>query len=190
MLTKKELREKIRSQLKKMSVEEYRQRSRKIHQQLFATQVWRVAKTVGVTVSIFPEVDTYGIIEIGWQAGKQIAVPKCFAKTRSMRFFRLTHFNQLEKGYFGLLEPKLDLTEEIKKEAIDLLIVPGVAFTRNGERLGLGGGYYDRFLTDFSGRTVSLCFSEQLVDHLPLQPHDRPIQQIITETEIYTRHDF
>ena len=185
MLKKAEIRKQIRKRLRAMPRDAYENRSRKIHDQLFQTLEWKHAKTVGVTVSIFPEVDTYGIIEKGWESGKQIAVPKCFPETRTMRFYVITNFDQLEKGYFGLYEPVIDEAEEIPKTAIDLLLVPGVGFTKQGFRLGMGGGYYDRFLTDFSGNTVSLCFTEQFLPTLPLEPHDRPVQKIITETTVF-----
>lgn len=189
MQQKVDIRKKLRARLKAMTREEYEKRSKQIHDRLFKTKEWKKAKTIGVTVSIFPEVDTYSIIQAGWQTGKQIAVPKCIPATREMRFYLLTGFEQLEKSYFGLYEPVIGETVEISKKDIELLLVPGVGFTKDGYRLGLGGGYYDRFLTDFPGRTAALCFSEQIMEKLPLEPHDRPVQQIITDTTVFERHE-
>lgn len=185
MLEKAELRKEIRKRLKEMTQAEYKNRSQEIHKNLFATNAWKEAKTIGLTISIFPEVDTYGIIEEAWRTGKRVAAAKCIPETRALRFYIITDFAQLEKGYFGLYEPVVQKTEELAKADIDLLLVPGIGFTKNGFRLGVGGGYYDRYLEDFHGHTLSICFQEQLVAELPLEPHDRPIQQIVTENDVY-----
>ena len=75
----------------------------------------------------------------------------------------MQRFDQLESVYFGLLEPIEAETDFVAKDNIDLLIVPGIAFTEPGYRTGVGGGYYDRYLQHYQGRTVSLAFHEQIV---------------------------
>ena len=86
----------------------------------------------------------------------------------------------MEPGAMGILAPAAHTTS-VAPEEIDLLIVPGVAFTRDGNRLGYGGGYYDRFIPLCTrARVVALAFREQLVDRLPAEPHDLPIPQLIT----------
>ena len=69
---------------------------------------------------------------------------------------------------------------------IDLLIVPGLAYTQAGYRLGFGGGYYDRFLRDYDGKTISLAFNCQMIPQIDLEEHDLPVSKIITNTEVIT----
>ncbi|MDZ7834585.1 MAG: 5-formyltetrahydrofolate cyclo-ligase [Alkalibacterium sp.] len=100
-------------------------------------------------------------------------VPCIFMKSHRSR--------QVEKGYSDLIEPIVTETTRVDAESIDLMIVPGVIFTPSGYRIGYGGGYYDRFLKDFSNTTVSLLHSNQLVESFPVEPHDIPVQYLITE---------
>ena len=84
-------------------------------------------------------------------------------------------------GNFGISEPDTQKAKEIDKNQIDLLLVPGLIFTRDGYRIGFGGGYYDRFLTDFVQPTVSLASTKQLVDDFPVEPFDIPVNYLLTE---------
>jgi 5-formyltetrahydrofolate cyclo-ligase len=179
-MNKKELRSLIIGELKKLSKPEYEQFSYEIANQLFAEELWGKSKTIGITISNYPELDTYQIIRKAWEQGKRIVVPKCHPKVKHMSFHELKQFTQLESVYYGLLEPIEAITKTVDKEEIDLLIVPGLAFTNEGYRLGFGGGYYDRFLPDYKGSTVSLAFPTQLKAKLPIEEHDIPVQKIIT----------
>lgn len=139
------------------------------------------AETIGVTVSRWPEIDTIPLIEACWRLKKRVAAPKCFAKDRTMDFRLFDHLDQLEVVYMNLQEPIEAQTEAIGPANIDLLIVPGVVFTESGYRIGFGGGYYDRYLSGFSGKTRSLAFDFQVTDDLPVESHDIPVDGIITE---------
>lgn len=186
MEEKKKLRKEIKDKLKQIPKPLYEHYSYLIAQSLYQDPLWQSAATIGITVSIPPEVDTYQIIRNAWREGKRIVVPKCIATNRQMDFRELRSFDQLESVYFSLLEPKEAETELVDKKEIDLLIVPGIAFTKEGYRLGVGGGYYDRFLQDFQGHTLSLAFSEQMVSSLPMEEHDLPVEKIITNKGSYT----
>lgn len=85
---------------------------------------------------------------------------------------------------FGIQEPPLD-APLLSKEEIDLVLVPAVCYDRQGYRLGFGGGYYDRWLSQFSGFTVGLCRNCILQDHVPLEPHDQSVQVLITDQETF-----
>ena len=100
-----------------------------------------------------------------------------------MDFRILTSFDELETVYIDLLEPIVEQTESIGKEQIDLLIVPGVVFSNDGYRIGFGGGYYDRYMTDYKGATISLAFHSQVNHEVPIEAHDIPVQKIITERD-------
>lgn len=181
---KRLLRNKIKGKLEEISRPEYEHYSYNIAKALYRDIFWQESHIVGITISNKPEVDTYQIIRKAWEEDKKIVVPKCLPKEKKMAFRTLTAFNQLESVYSGLLEPIVNMTEEIAAEEIDLLIVPGLAFSRLGYRLGFGGGYYDRFLMDYHGKTLSLAFQGQIVETVPVERHDLPVAKIITEEEI------
>lgn len=183
-LDKQKFRKHIREQLQLLDKLTFENLSYKIAQRLFLTEEWQQAKVIGVTVSIFPEVDTWQIIRMAWNQGKEIAVPRCVQINKDMKFRRIENFSDLEQTSSGLYEPKEDKTLHVRKEHIDLLIVPGVGFDRFGYRIGFGGGYYDRFLVGYLGKTLSLAFSRQIFDFIPTEHFDIPVQKIITDKTI------
>ncbi|MCP1125174.1 5-formyltetrahydrofolate cyclo-ligase [Bacillus sp. AFS018417] len=180
---KKRLRKEILQRMNALSEEQYTTLSAKIVDSLYKQREWIEAKTIGITLSMEREVNTYAIIEKAWEEGKAIVVPKCNRETRTMTFRQITNFEQLETVYMNLREPDPSITEEVSAEEIDLLLVPGVAFTRKGERVGYGGGYYDRYLVNYKEKTLSLVFDFQIVSHIPVEPFDKTVQKIITEKE-------
>lgn len=184
----KELKETLRKRMKKellsLSKPLYEHQSYQIAQSLYKDSLWQNANTIGITISNFPEVDTYQIIRKGWECGKKIAIPKCNPKTKEMKFRQLDTFNQLETVYYGLFEPIAGLTEDVLSDEIDLLIVPGIVYSRDGYRIGFGGGYFDRYLEGLGSGTISLAFSNQVVGTLPIENHDIPVEKIITEKEV------
>lgn len=184
---KKAIRKQMRAELAKLSKPLYEDYSYKIANRLFQEPAWKDANLVGVTISNPPEVDTYQIIRKAWEQGKQVAVPKCHPAEKVLTFHVLTEFSQLESVFFGLFEPIEKRTEMIRTEDIDLLLVPGLAFTKSGNRLGFGGGYYDRFLQSYQGETISLAFSCQMISELPVEKHDLPVAKIITNEQVFVR---
>ncbi|MFD3447727.1 5-formyltetrahydrofolate cyclo-ligase [Microbacteriaceae bacterium 4G12] len=181
---KKMLRTEVLQRMEELSQEEYEQASRLIASHLYEMEEWKQTKVLGITISVNREVSTYSIIEQAWNEGKRVVVPKCNSKTRTMTFYEITSFHQLETVYMNLQEPVTALTKEVSASDIDLLLMPGVAFTKRGDRLGYGGGYYDRFLTQYDGKTVALAFSVQIVPEIPVQEFDQPVQKIITEKQV------
>ncbi|WP_066064237.1 5-formyltetrahydrofolate cyclo-ligase [Neobacillus soli] len=181
---KNAIRKQIKDRLSKVSIPLYEDYSYKIAGRLFEDEAWKQAQVIGITVSKRPEVDTYQIIRKAWELGKQVVVPKCYPKDRRLSFRTLSGFSQLESVYYGLFEPIESLTTEIEANLIDLIIVPGLAYTREGYRLGFGGGYYDRYITNFLGKTLSLAFNEQLIPQFSVEEHDIPVSKIITYDEI------
>lgn len=134
------------------------------------------AKTIGIYVSYKHEVDTINLIK-EMINHKNIVVPKTYKK--EMRFYQLNSFDELIEGNYGILEPTSN--QLVNKDAIDLLIVPVVGYDLNHNRLGYGGGYYDRYLDGFNGRVIGLAFSFQEVKEIPVETYDLPIEIIINE---------
>ena len=106
-----------------------------------------------------------------------------------MTFREITSFSQLEVVYYGLQEPVEEQTSAVIHNEIDLLFVPGLSFETKGYRLGHGGGYYDRYLAQYQGETVSLAFPVQVVDEIPVEPFDIPVQKIVTNKWVIETND-
>ncbi|PEF36055.1 5-formyltetrahydrofolate cyclo-ligase [Bacillus wiedmannii] len=175
------LRKQIIEHMNSLSEERYTTLSEQIAFSLYAQKEWAEAKIIGITLSMENEVNTYAIIEKAWEEGKKVVVPKCNKGTRTMSFRQISNFDQLEIVYMNLREPIPARTEEVNADDIDLQIVPGVAYTERGERIGYGGGYYDRYLVHYKGKTLSLAYSFQIVEHIPVEPFDKNVEKIITE---------
>lgn len=184
MEAKKELRKMIRKELSSLNLPEYEHLSYQIAKRLYQDEYWKMASTVAITMSKMPEVDTWQMIRKAWEQEKRIVVPKCEPKSRAMDFRELTQFSQLESVYSGLFEPIVSETVKVKQDEIDLVIVPGLAFSKTGYRLGFGGGYYDRFLANYQGKTLSLGFESQIVSGIPIEAHDIPVSKIISNIEV------
>ncbi|WOV88850.1 5-formyltetrahydrofolate cyclo-ligase [Sporosarcina oncorhynchi] len=178
---KVDIRKNIIDILQEMERTQHVRQSSEVMKRLVASKLFQEAGTIAVTISRFPEVDTRLLIEHAWQTGKRVVVPKCIASTREMDFRAITSFDDLETVYMDLLEPIEERTSSIKKDEIDLQLVPGVVFSEKGFRIGFGGGYYDRYLEGYNGECISLAFEVQLIDDVPVEPHDIPVDWIITE---------
>jgi 5-formyltetrahydrofolate cyclo-ligase len=184
-MTKSEWRKKIKNELLSMEANDRKVLSEKIAAQLFETKLWQISNFIGITVSRKFELDTISIIKKAWEEGKTICVPKCYSANKKMEFRELSSFDDLENVYMDLYEPIIEKTKDIPKENIDLLIVPGLVFDKKGYRIGYGGGYYDRFLQDYQGSTLSIAYSFQTAEQLPFEEFDVPVEQIITEEGRY-----
>ena len=140
-----------------------------------------------VYVNYKSEVNTTQLIQKAFFDGKRVAVPKVTDKNGSMEFYEIESLGELEKGYQGILEPVTAQKESIspEKEFGNLLmILPGAAFDCQGNRIGYGGGFYDRYLREHPVKgfyTMAVCYEVQVVDHIPADLHDFPVNCIITE---------
>lgn len=176
--------------LKNISERERKVIEKKLAKHLIKSNIWKRASIIGTTIAQGVEWDTKPIIEEAWRQGKRVCVPKCDPQKKQLNFYQLQDYDQLEVVYYKLLEPKPDKTKQVKKSQIDLLIVPGIVFDKQGFRIGFGGGYYDRFLSDFSNENVSLVSRLQLKDHVPSETYDIPVKHIITENGILNKESF
>ena len=129
------------------------------------------------------EPDTLRLLPFLFSTGKAVCLPRCLPGNQ-MEARLVQRDSQLVRHPYGMLEPGLDCPV-IPAEQIDLALIPGLAFDRSGGRLGRGGGYYDRWLTGFSGITIALCRDGLLLDTIPRLPHDVGVKLVITETSLY-----
>ena len=183
-MMKSQMRQAMLQQLDQITEEQYTTRSAKIVKRLFRLPVIEEAQVIAITISRYPEVDTYALIEQLWNMGKTVVVPKCLSKTKEMDFRKITSFTQLEIAYAELLEPIIHETTSFERSEIDLVIVPGVIFDVRGYRIGFGGGYYDRYLANCSIPTIALAFSEQVVVQVPTNQYDISVDYIVTDFNI------
>jgi len=150
--------------------------SQKIHNRLKQVEIFRSAKKIACYYPIGSEVLTQDIMQEILGDGKEISLPKVVADSLSFR--KIGGLKDLEKGEFGIMEPKDNCLEE---KDMDVVLVPTVGITKNGIRLGYGHGYYDRFLSESNAKTISLTYSKQIVKSIPFSEKDVKIDWIVTE---------
>jgi 5-formyltetrahydrofolate cyclo-ligase len=168
-----------------------RQRSEQIQHRLTARHDYRQAETISVYVSTATEVQTRDLITRAWGDRKRVAVPCCVDD--DLQLFHLRSMEDLAPGALGILEPRAELRARdggwVDVSEVDLFIVPGVAFDRNGGRLGLGKGYYDRLLAGVVPDVpqIALAFECQMICQVPMGPGDIAMDAVITERNVYCR---
>ena len=138
---------------------------------------YQEANTIATYLSFPHEFQTQELIEQALKDGKKVLIPKTYPKGRMD--FVVYHPQQLVKTSFGLLEPKGEL-EVVDASQIDLIHVPGLAFTTEGYRIGYGGGYYDRYLEHFTGHSMSTIYPCQIQDFIP-EKQDIPVQEVLID---------
>ena len=131
------------------------------------------------------EIHTAAFIEEAWKRGKKVAVPRCIPGDNRMEFHQICRWSELKPGAFHLLEPVLDCPI-LKATSHTLCILPGLCFDRFGNRLGYGKGYYDRYLQNYSGVSIGLCYQENLREQLPHEEHDYAVDMIVTEQGVFS----
>ncbi|HPT34330.1 MAG: 5-formyltetrahydrofolate cyclo-ligase [Dethiobacteria bacterium] len=186
-MTKRELRKQIFQRRDRLSGEEIREYSRQIARRLYGLPEYRESRVIMFFLSFRSEVDTRSMVEESLARGKEVLVPKALPDSRELIASRLLDCREdLAPGAYGIPEPKESALRAVDPLQIDLLIVPGVAFSEDGRRLGYGGGYYDRFFGRLRPEVplLALAFELQIVPEVPVQPWDRPVDLIVTEKRV------
>lgn len=168
----------------RMTPREVWESSRSIFKSLAQEPVFKKAENICCYLSFDNEVHTHGFILRCLKAGKIVAVPKV-DKKKGILLSKLTDFDHLSPGTFGILEPKEDTFQPFDPGKLDLAVIPAVALDCRGNRLGFGKGYYDKFLTQSEKKTflVGVVHDFQLVGQLPVWAHDIPVHQVITSRD-------
>ena len=152
-----------------------------IAENLLNSVTYKNADAILCYMSTSIEVNTEKIILSALKDGKEVALPRCIPDTRLMDFVIIKSLDDLEKGSFGVLEPKKSITDIIIPNAKSLCIIPALMYDVYGYRLGYGGGYYDRFLCNFSGTTLGIIYEENITNILQHGKYDVPVNQIVCE---------
>ena len=174
---KAELRKKILQEMKALSQEQKQAMDRALTERFLKHPFYQEAKVIATYLSFTHEFQTQGLIKRALKEGKKVLIPKTYPKGRME--FVVYDPQQLVKTSFGLLEPQGDL-EVVEPSQIDLIHVPGLAFTTEGYRIGYGGGYYDRYLEHFTGHTLSTVYPCQ-IQEFNLENHDIPVQEVLID---------
>lgn len=184
---KKALRKKIISIRDQLSPQDIAEKSSLIADSLYNLKAYRDAGVVMFFITFGTEVDTRPMVEETIKRGKLALAPKALPESRELIPSRILDWERdLVPGAYNIPEPDDNSLRPVKPETIDLLIVPGVAFDLKGNRLGYGGGYYDRFFPLLKKQTplVALVFDLQILPEIPVDEWDRRIDIIITEKRV------
>ena len=174
---KAELRKQVLQEMKAIPREQKQAMDQVLTEHFLHHPFYQEAKVIATYLSFPHEFQTQELIEQALKDGKKVLIPKTYPKGRMD--FVVYDPQQLVKTSFGLLEPQGDL-EVVDASQIDLIHVPGLAFTREGYRIGYGGGYYDRYLKHFTGHTLSTIYPCQIRDFIP-EDHDIPVQEVLID---------
>ena len=169
-----------------LSAEEAQTKSERIAAAVRTLPEYKNAKTILFYVSAKPnEVDTHALIREALSKGVKVLVPVTDFDKNELIVSELKEMSELAPARFGLLEPGGDAIRPVDPAEAEVIIVPGVAFDRECRRIGFGGGYYDRLLSDGGAVSLALSYEGQMVDRVPTDSHDVPADIIVTEKQIY-----
>jgi 5-formyltetrahydrofolate cyclo-ligase len=183
MKSKKEIRERIKKKREKLSKEEVKERSSLIFSNLLIVPAFFRSEVVHLYISSKNnEVDTHNIIRWLLKEKKRVVVPVVDVETKTMRHSEIFSLSELAVNPYGIYEPKLE--QPVKTSELDCIIIPALAVDRKGNRVGFGGGFYDRFLQNVQLPTIALAYEFQLLEELPVEEFDVKISAIVTENQI------
>ncbi|NME84205.1 5-formyltetrahydrofolate cyclo-ligase [Clostridium sp. SM-530-WT-3G] len=185
---KKQIRREILEIRENLSLEEKDNYDKIITDKFFESNYYKQANNIFIYISYGSEIDTKYIITRAIKEGKNIYVPRTEFSARLMNAVRINNFDNLIKSKYGALEPKKD-EAFINPNDLDLIVVPGVAFDKNGGRIGYGAGFYDRYFKRINDENKSrimklvLAYDFQLMDKVPTDKEDVSIDAVITEKQ-------
>jgi len=166
------------------SEESIQGKSREITRKLLKLAEFKACRNILFFLSLPGEVQTDEMIQKALDLGKKVYVPLVDAKRRRLKVSEISSLDiEFEEKRFGIREPGLSHIKVVSPEALDFVLVPGVAFDKKGGRIGYGAGYYDKFLKEVSGQAVpvGVAYDFQVLDSIPQTQFDVPVQMILTE---------
>lgn len=174
--SKQQLRAQIKQRIAHYSAEERKQFASKLCQLLIQHPRILAAQRILVYAPLDDEIDICPFIQSLWQQNKDVFLPRV-ATNHQLSIHPYQGLDSVQIGAYHIQEPT---TPAANLAEIDLIIVPGRAFTTNGQRLGRGGGYYDWLLHQTDAYTIGVAFPCQILQQIPTQPHDKPVNEVIT----------
>lgn len=185
-MNKNDLREKILNERLALSAEVIQSLSQTIQDKLVKSQFWPTQGSVGLYFPVRNEVMTQSLFQKALEQGLHVYFPRV---EQGIKFYEVNGPEDLEKGSWSISEPKIHCSELEPDMKLDLLVVPGIVFSKSCYRVGYGRGFYDKF---FSGLleevpTVSLAYDFQVVESIEQDIWDRPVKVVMTEKKIYMR---
>ena len=182
---KHRIRTRMKSLREAIGVNMYRTSCLSIKKKCETLNEWKTSNIVHIYVSaVNNEVDTLGLIYDMFSQGKSVIVPRCMPGAHNLSGIRIHSLDELKLSKFGVMEPDYDPAKEVNPDRLDMVIVPLLAFDRNGGRIGFGAGYYDSLLSRCNCLSVGFAYAFQEVEYIPIEKHDRKLTIIITEKEI------
>lgn len=185
---RKSIRQQIRQKRQQLTKSQQQQAAQYISQQVLTDPKVQSAQTIALFLSFDGEIDTMPLIQQLWQRGKQVYLPVLHPFNRhSLLFLAYTPTTQLIKNRFNIQQPALDVQQVLPLNQLDIMLIPLVAFDLIGQRLGMGGGFYDRILAGWQQKgfyPIGLAHQCQQVDKLPSATWDIPLPEIITPQKI------
>ena len=182
MIQKNKLRKFYKTVRNSLSFSEKNDYDSRIFTFLFNSELFRKSETVLVYASFGSEINTFSIIDYALKSGKTVAVPFC--RGEEMFFCKINTSDDLSIGRFGIPTVKEGHNQIIDNFHNTICILPGLCFDRSGGRLGYGGGFYDRFLSDKSIPAIALSYERCVCDYVPCENHDIKANYLITENYI------
>ncbi len=181
MGSKADIRKHVKALKKELSTDTKTQSAKLVFEKLNALDSWKLAKNVLLYNSLPDELDTHSLIENAIINGKKnIYLPR--VNGDDLDIVRVENLGELTSGAFNIYEPNGN--NIITPDMLDLIIIPGVAFDRFGNRLGRGKGFYDRLLACTNAKKIGICYDCQLLEGIPTEAHDKKMDAIITPSEI------
>lgn len=170
-----------RHQLDPLFIEEA---SQKIVTHFLGLEEFRLSDKIALYADFKGEVQTASIFRKAHALRKEVFYPAVHPETRQIQFYRVQKLMELSPGFAGILEPKNRKYPLSNLNYLDLILVPGVVFDRQGNRIGYGQGFYDRFLSRYRGKRVALAYDFQVCDSLSMERSDQRVDVIVTEERV------
>ncbi|MDX1655264.1 MAG: 5-formyltetrahydrofolate cyclo-ligase [Candidatus Competibacteraceae bacterium] len=191
-----ELRRLIRTRRRELSPHQRQQAARELARRVASLQLFQHARHIAAYLAFDGEMDPAPLVERAWSMGKEVYLPVLMGHPARMVFAPFEPGTTFETNRFGIPEPRLAEERHLPAQRLDLVLTPLVAFTFDGTRMGMGGGFYDRtfaFLTNpehlHKPRLLGLAYELQQVEGLVRQPWDVPLDGIATEAGLYPGND-
>ncbi|MDH4231405.1 MAG: 5-formyltetrahydrofolate cyclo-ligase [Nitrospirota bacterium] len=185
MRDKADVRKELLRKRDRIPAEVRKVKNRLIRERLLSLAEFKNASVIFFFASFRTEVDTAELIKTSLSAGKRVVLPKVEKERHELLLYEIRDFGELSPGYMGIPEPPAQ-EGRMSINDVELVIIPGAGFDISGNRIGYGGGYYDRLLSGLQKpvTVIAPAFEEQVVDSLPSEPHDIRVQMLVTDSRL------